>query len=276
MSYALDLTATLPANYITTESTRIGAGNWAIVPEGGAFYTKDLIVTDSVTGIELLPLIHYRVLHTVPAAVLDSGKEVCAVILITYNVPIKVTIKRRLIGGPVYSVIGSDVQAIIDAADLDGLQTTAWGQLIGKPEQLPPEVHTHYDDQVYGLETVTYLLSKIEQGITTGDNALFGSVMQYISRQYAAANLRITNEFNTANALITTAINNVKFEPNQVVIFTDNSNPQTVFGYGPWERLPDGAIFMTNVAAQVGTIGKISFGEDYTGVRYAAWRYTGT
>ncbi len=64
-------------------------------------------------------------------------------------------------------------------------------------------------------------------------------------------------------------------QKNQVVFFTDNSNPRDVFKYGRWERLPDGLVMMTANNALVGTKKKMGEGTDYIGTYFAAWKYLG-
>jgi hypothetical protein len=273
VAYDLDLTASLPANYVTSIYRRTAAGPWAIVLDGGAFYTKDLIVTDLFDGGEMTPIVQYRALHAISAAIIESGgKEVCGFILITDNSVSQVSIRRRIVGGPNYSTIGSDIQKIIDDNDLNSLDSSAWSQVINPPEQYPPEVHTHYKEDIYGFETATYILEKIKEAITLGDAALYGMIYQYIDRKFSTMQNNATDKLNALEQTIQAIADKPKFEANQIVFFTDATNPATLWG-GTWERIPDGLVMMTSDNSLIGTRKKIGEGPDYYGVYYAAWRY---
>ena len=272
MSYVLDLTASLATNYVETSYLRPGEGVWMLVLDGGAFYTKDLIVRNSYDGRELEPLTQYRALETVSDAVLESSKEVCAVIVITDSRVTQVTIKRRIVGGR-YQTIGSDIQTIVDQSKIDALDSTSWGQIVGRPYQLPSEQHTHYDKEAYGFESAIYVLEKIKDAVTTGDKNLFGMFYQYIDRQFVSLNKTLTDNISRLNTEVEKNRRAALFQPNEVVIFTDDTHPRDRYGYGVWERLPDGLLMMTSDNTKLGKKKKIGEGPDYWGQYYAAWRF---
>lgn len=273
MAYVLDLTASLAANYVENTYLRPQEGVWMFAMDGGAFYTKDLIVKNSFDGRELEPLTQYRSLHTVSAAVLQSGKEVNAVIVITDNTVNQISVKRRIVGGPIYSVIGSDVQAIIDQSKIDALDSTAWGQVIGEPRQYPPEMHTHYEEDVYGFESAIFVLNKIRDAISSGDSGVFGMFYQYIDRQIVALNTKVDTELANLQDRLTELQTAGRFKPSDIVIMANNTDPHDHYGYGQWQRLPTGLFMMTGDPAKVGTIKKIGEGIDYTAQNYAAWEF---
>lgn len=273
MAYTLDLTASLAVNYVETNYNRPKEGAWIFVLAGGAFYTKDLIVKNRFNGRELEPLTQYRALHTVSEAVLESGgKEVCAILVITDPNVMQISVKRRIVGGK-YETIGSDLLNVVSEAKLSALDSTAWGQLVAKPEQFPAEIHTHYDKNVYGLETLIYVLDQIKSAITTGDKNLFGMFYQYIDRQFNSITTSNNQLIQQMQLEVDTLKNRSRFKPKEVVIFTDSSNPRDVFGYGVWRRLPDGLFMMTSNNAMLGKKKKIGEGPDYWGSYYAAWEY---
>ena len=273
-TYPLDLTANLAANYKEDIYTRPKEGVWMFVMDGGAFYTKDLVVRNQYDGRELTPLTQYRALHTVRDAVLDSGgKEVCAIIVITDSSVTQVSVKRRIVGGPEFSVIGSDILNVVTQAKLDALDSTAWGQIVGTPNQYPPEIHTHYDKDVYGLETAIAMMERISQSITTGDKALFGMFYQYIDRQFKQLTDSTTAELQRLQTEVNTNRTAGRFQPNEIVVFTDNSDPKVVFGYGKWERLPEGVFMFTSDNSKLGKRKKLGEGPDYNGYFYSAWRF---
>lgn len=275
MSYALDLSANNPANYLTVIVDRPAAGPWAFKLSGGSFYTKDLSLKNTFDKRELEPLLQFRALDFNPEASHEAGgKEVCDIILISDSNVVQVEIKYRVIGGD-YQVIGTDVDELVRSGSLDATKSTAWGQVINAPHQLPPEVHAHYVEDAYGFETATYAIEKIASAVTTGDEGLFGAIFQFIDRKFSV----LTTETQSKLDALTESVNSVKdqgkMQKNQVVFFTDNSNPRDVFKYGRWERLPDGLVMMTANNALIGTKKKMGEGTDYIGTYFAAWKYLG-
>lgn len=270
MTYELDLTASQPTNYVETVYNRPDAGEWTIVMEGGAFYTKDLIVQDTFTGVELQPLTGYAALHTVVPAVLESRKEVCAFIHIRSSVTTQVRIKRRIIGGPLYSGIGSDIAKILAEYDLDTLSATSWGQIVGRPNQLPPDVHTHYVEDIYGLETVAYQLSGIKDAIGFGDENGFGMMYQYIDRHLNALTSTMDKRISEIESKAQEIAKGLEFHVNQIIFFDDNTDPNGLYP-GIWARIPDGVIMLTANDSELGTKRRIGEGPDYVGQRFAAW-----
>lgn len=273
MAYVLDLTASLAANYVESTYTRPQEGVWIFAMAGGAFYTKDLIVRNTFNGQELEPLTQYRSLHTVSQAVLQSGKEVNAVIVITDNTVNQITVKRRIVGGPIYSVIGSDVQSVIDEAKLNALDSTTWGQVIGKPTQYPPALHTHYEEDVYGFEAAVFMLNKIKDAINYGDDGVFGMFYQYIDRQMTALNTKVDTTIATLQQEVNNLRSSGRFKQYDIVILANNVNPRDHYGYGQWRRLPTGLFMMTSDPAKLGTIKKVGEGIDYVARNYAAWEF---
>lgn len=273
MSYELDLYASAPANHIThTYDREDNLDQWVIVPDGGAFYTKDLVVIDTFTGKELTPVTQYRALHTVSEAVLESGgKEVCAILLITNPTTIQVKVTRRVIGGR-YQTIGGDVKKLVDEYGIDELNSTAWGQVIGKPDQMPPDMHTHYPEDVYGLQSVNYNLIAIKNAILMGDSNGFGMTYQYIDRLLDSLQTYVDDRFKKIDDSMNKIEKGISYGINQVVFFTDNTNPNGILE-GTWVRLPEGVV-MLGSADEVGTIKKVGEGPDYVAKRYAAWQRT--
>lgn len=272
MAYNLDLTASLAVNYVESSHVRPDEGVWMLVLEGGAFYTKDLVVRNSFDGRELEPLTQYRALETVSDAVMESKKEVCSVIVITDSRVQQVSIKRRVVGGR-YQTIGSDLTTIVDQAKINALDSTSWGHIVGRPYQLPSEAHTHYDKEIYGMETAVYLLDQIKTSITSGDKNLFGMFYQYIDRQFTGLNQTLTETFTRLEAEVEKSRQASTFQPNEIVFFTDDVHPRDRYGYGLWERLPDGLLMMTADNTKLGTRKKIGEGPDYFGTYYAGWRF---
>ena len=271
MTYVYDPLATLAVNYVKEPHTRPdGIDRWLIVPPGGAFYTKDLIVTDSFSGRELQPVTQYTVLELVTKAVDATGKEVACIILIKDAQFTKVDVKQRYVGGEYQNYVVT-AQQIIDQTKLDALNTTAWSQVVGKPLQFPPQLHDHWVDDAYGMEALQYTLQTIRSSVEAGDAAGFGMIYQYIDRIAKEAEARLTARLNEINQNLTTVKDGLKYEIGQIVAFSNNTNPNGVLP-GVWQRLPDGVLMFTTDNAQLGKVKKIGEGPDYFGKYYAAWQ----
>ena len=268
MAYALDLTASVPANYITTTHIR-GDGPWLFVPTGGAFYTKDLVVTNTLSNQQLEPQTQYRALHVNKDAIMASGKEVCCVIMILDSSINEVKIQRRVVGGP-YENVGSTLDQIITDADLDNLNSTSWGQVIGEPYQYPFDPHQHYVEDIYGLEHVIYLIDEIAKAVSTGDKNVFGMIYQYIDKQF----LVLQNDTDQKLNQLTTQLNqldaNRKWKPGVIVAMKNNTNPATAFGYGTWKKIPNTLLYGVSDDVNLGQLKKVGEGVDYlmTGIYY--------
>lgn len=274
MSYAEDLTGKLPANYLTITLNRPTSGVWLFKLPGGSFYTADLSVASTFDRKELEPLTQYRALQLEPEASRRSGKEVCDLIYIVDNNITQVTIKYHVIGGQ-FQVIGSDVDQLVLSAKLDNSTASSWGQIIDAPMQYPPEMHTHYDKDAYGMESLIYVNERIAKGITAGDGGLAGAFYQYIDRKFGKLEIDTQTKLDALEDAVDSVRDQGKMQPNQIVFFMDDSDPAVVFKYGRWERLPDGLVMMTANNALVGTKKKLGEGIDYLGVYYAAWKYLG-
>lgn len=274
MSFPLDLTGKAPTNFITRIIQRPESGVWAFKLQGGSFYTESLSVRDTFNHSELAPLTQFRVLDYNSDASYASGKEVCDIIYIVDNTVMEVIIDCQVIGGD-YQVIGGDVDALIRDANLDDGSTATWGQVVSAPERYPPELHSHYVENIYGFETASFILNKVSDGISQGDNGLFTAVNQYISRKLDKLKADTSTELANLSEIATTLVSANKFQVNQIVMFTDNSDPHIVFNYGRWKRLPDGLIMMTADNSLLGVRKKVGEGDDYMATYYAAWQYLG-
>lgn len=275
MSYALDLTASLPANYLTITLDRPASGAWAFKLPGGSFYTKNLSLKNTFNQREMEPLTQFRVLDFNPIACDHAnGKEVCDIVLVVDNTITQIEVKYRVIGGP-YQVNGTDVDKLIRDGALDASKATAWGQIIGEPHQFPPEVHTEDMENIHGFDTAIYSIERIGEAVVTGDNGLYGAFYQFIDRKFSLLEQSTQAKLDALTKSVTSIKDQGKMQVNQVVFFTDNSNPAEVFKYGRWQRLPDGLVMMTANNALVGTKKKMGEGTDYVGVYYAAWKYWG-
>lgn len=264
MSYPLDLNATLATNYETTVKQRDAVGDrWFFVLPGGVFYTKDLIVKNTLNNQQLEPNTQFRALHLNKKATIDSGgKETATIIVIIDAVVAEVEIKHRVVGGE-FETIGTDLDEIITDEDLADLSATAWGQVLGEPYQYPFDPHMHYDDEIYGLEHVIYLLNSIADGVTMGDGGAFGMFYQYIDKQIAELNQTIDGRIEQVTQRLDSIDENRKLKPGAIVIFTNNTNPAVAYQYGTWQRLNNTMLYGVTNDANLGEIKKVGEGVDY-------------
>lgn len=266
--YALDLTANLAINYIT-DVYRRGTGTWIFVPIAGAFYTKDLIVTNTINGRQLEPQTQYRALHVQKEAIELSAKEVCCVLIILDPAINEVSVKRRVVGGK-FQHVGSDLEQIITEEEINNINSSSWGQVIGNPVQYPFDPHKHYEEDIYGLEHVIYLLSETVQVIGTGDKQAFGMFYQYIDKQFTLLKAETDTKLQQMEDIVNGIESNRKWKPGVIVAMSNNTNPSVAFGYGTWRKLTNTLLYGVNLGADLGQRKKVGEGSDYlmTGIFY--------
>lgn len=272
MAYALDLTASLAANYITGNFPREDVnGNWLLIMVGGVFYTKDLVVRNAINNAELRPGVDYNVLHlNKEATMMAGGKETSTIVHITLASVTEVKVTRRVVGGK-FETIGSDIRQIITDTDLDELNSTAWGQILGAPYQYPFKNHPHWEDEVYGLGNVQQGLTFIAEAIRSGDERLFGMIYQYIDRLSQETSKRIEQELEVIKEETENIKESTQVVPGMVVFFKDAVHPKDRFKFGTWRRLPEDTFLWAVDDAKLGIRKKVGEGPDYVSTGFAGW-----
>lgn len=274
MAYALDLTATLKANQISTKHLREDANYWILRPRGGAFFTRDLKITNNVGNVLLRPLLDYRVLNLEYEAVRQSGKEVAQVIVILNTDVTNITISRRLIGGK-YEPVGSDIDQIINEDDLNALNSSTWGQIYDAPDKFPPNAHLMDLDSVFGLEQVVYQLEEIRRLIGEGSPYGYGAITQYVEAEIKRMEADTSQRLKDLEALANGITDSLRFGKNMVVITTDNVNPAVSLKYGTWRRLSDTLLHSVKNLADIGSTTRIGEGQSYLMTGVAMWELIG-
>lgn len=266
--YSLDLTATLAVNYITDTYRRV-PGTWIFVPVAGAFYTKDLIVTNTINGRQLEPQTQYRALHVQKEAIDLSAKEVCCILVILDPTVNEVSVKRRVVGGK-FQLVGTDLEQIISEEEITNINSSTWGQVIGAPVQFPYDPHKHYLEDIYGFEHVVYLLDELVGVVATGDKEAFGMFYQYIDKQFAELRSETDTKLDQLEQIVNGAEANRKWKPGVIVVMSNNTAPSTAFGYGVWRKIPNTLLYGVNLDAELGSKKKVGEGPDYlmTGVYF--------
>lgn len=200
--YNLDPTGVDPDNLVLGEIHQMEhRAVRAIAPKHGAFFAESLRITDTVTGVALVPGVQFYAaeLYAMPSG--RYGKEIDAVILIVDpNVADRITISYQALGGE-FSTSAEAIMNMINNLNIDG-RPVAWGAIVGKPDEFVPARHLHDLGDIYGFEYVVHALNRIESAILIGDVASHDSIYQYIDTANAAtaANIELLRAaFNAHN-----------------------------------------------------------------------------
>lgn len=182
--YPEDLTGSSPRNLVQNEIHKFPTRDERIfVPAGGPFYTESLRVVDNDTGKELEPITQYKAVHLQNAATLDSGKQVCCVIIIEDATIASASITYQVAGGK-YGEVVTTLQQIIDEIDWDKLKQISWGSdVYGKPDLFPASPHKHPADEFTGWMRTVRALHNIHQALIAKDTASWESVYDFIDRK---------------------------------------------------------------------------------------------
>lgn len=169
--YALDLTGTSTDNYVEAEIIDLpSTAKRAVVLTGGPFYTESIVVYDNLTGQPLTKKTQYIAAQLIENATVRTGKEVCAVLIITdQSVSPQIRVNYQVVGG-VYTLCVDALIAMVEAAAIDNRDIT-WGGIIGKPNLFPPGHHLHDLGDIYGFEYLVLALEEVRKAIIMGDTA---------------------------------------------------------------------------------------------------------
>ena len=248
---ALDLTGTSVANLITDERHDVSTRNQRIfVLNKGAFFGKGLVIRNASTNRIMEPHTAYRILHMVREAVLDSNKEVYAVILILDNSVLDVLVTYQAIGG-VYSNIASTINDKLGTV-LDGsMPIDTIGQIIDQPIQVPPEHHLQNIRDFKSMGGLVTVVEGIRKAIMLGDTNAHASIYDFIDTKFND----VKNDIDIMSDYFTSLINDAESRftrRNGSVIITDeDANPGTYMP-GTWDRLPNVFLYGTNADGQIG------------------------
>lgn len=209
----VDNTGVNPNNLIVNEPHKLQAtGKRFIVTDNGPFYTKSLRIVDMATGEPLAPRTQFTAIQLEEEATLESGKEVCSIIVIDDDkVSENVTVTYQAYGGWMsWSVTA--IREMIEALDLDN-RPIIWGQIVGKPDRYPPAPHAHPLSDIYGWHKLFPALNAIRDAILVSDQAVFDAIRAAFQLEIdklvakdnaieAAANLHYNNFNNPHNVTI--------------------------------------------------------------------------
>lgn len=186
LKYPLDLTGNNPNNLVLGEPHAMKRRNVrAVATNYGPFFTAGLKVYDA--NNPMVPLIpgdpasggQYVAAELYEEASRRSGKEVCAVIVITdTSVGDNILLDYQVVGGEFSSSV-SAIADLVTALQLDD-RPVKWADILGKPNAFAPAHHLHDIGDVYGFEYVVDALERVRSAILMGDVASHDEIYRYI------------------------------------------------------------------------------------------------
>lgn len=247
----LDKTGTSSANLIVNEKHDVSSKTKRIfVPNMGAFFGLGLVIRDASTNRILQPVTGYKVLHMVREAVLETNKEVYAVIMITDTGVLDVVISYQATGG-IYSNVASEIDALLDTY-LDGrTPSDTIGQIVGAPIQALPEHHLQNIADFQQAGAALSMLEGIRKAIMLGDTNAFGAVYEHIDNMFDESMKDLDQIKSYFELLYNQAEQRFTRRNGSVIVTDDDANPAT-YTDGKWNRLPNVFLYGTTKDSDVG------------------------
>ena len=186
--YPEDLTGLSPRNKVTNEVRTFTSHEQRIfIPSGGPFFTDNLQITDFTSGRPLEPITQYSCLHLHNEGTLDSGKQVCCIIIVKDTSISKIKITYQAIGGK-YGEVVTTIRQMMESIDWDKVGRISWGsQIYGKPEVFPAAAHRHPGGEFGDWKRFHMALNNIYQAMINKDVGAWKSVYEYMARSIEVA-----------------------------------------------------------------------------------------
>ena len=189
IKYPLDLTGINPTNLVIGEPHTMPRRKVrAIATNYGPFFTEGLKVFDQVTGLRLRAGTpeeggQYVAAEMYAEATTRTGKEVCAIIVITdESVSDTVLIDYQVLGGE-FSSTAAIIAQQVEALDLDE-RPVRWGDILGLPSAFPPAHHLHDIGDIFGFEYLVSAIERLRHAILMGDVASHDEIYRYIDNYF--------------------------------------------------------------------------------------------
>lgn len=213
LRYAEDMTGINPNNLVqgeehNTVNTRVRA----IAPLHGPFYSESVILRDAVTQQIFTRDLDYFCVEYYETPSLKSGKEVCAIILIT-NEDIatnQFTIDYQVVGGE-FSYSYDAIAELVNKV-MDDTRPVNWPNILNIPPRFQPAPHRHDAGDTFGWEYVVAQLEQIRRAILVGDSASHDEIYRYIDYRI---DVEVKGMLDAIEALLNDHIND-KGNPHQV------------------------------------------------------------
>ncbi len=216
--YALDPTGTNPDNSIQGEIKELAiALNRAIAPAYGPFFVDGLTAYDHGNGRLLQRGVDYEIVDLLQSATLKFGKEIAQVILITNSdVGSFVRLNYQALGGQ-YQNNAEGLINLYNTVMNDG-RAVDWTQVLNKPTEYTPTLHTHLLQDLYGFEPVVVALERVRNAMVLSDVPAFEALIEWVKT-------------NSGNTIITDPIvpTIIRSEEKVINVFTTNNRNGTKY-----------------------------------------------
>lgn len=197
LKYPFDYTGVDPNNLVTGEPHEMVRRKVrAVATNHGPFFTQGLKVYDALNPSKPLQPGspedggQYVAAELYAEASKRTGKEVCAIIVITdQNVSDNIVIDYQVVGGEFSSSV-SVIAELIKTLDLDD-RPVKWADVLGKPNAFTPAHHLHDLGDIYGFEYVVDALERVRQAILMGDVASHDEIYRYIDHYFNELDAKI-------------------------------------------------------------------------------------
>jgi hypothetical protein len=178
--FNLDATGTNPDNFVSGEvKTLSTSAVRAVAPAYGPFFSESLVVYDHGNGRLLVRGIDYQIVDLLQSATLKFGKEISQVVLIINTVVgSQVRLNYQVLGGQ-YQNNAEGLVNLYEAAIADS-RPVNWAQVLNKPTEYPPSLHTHLLQDIYGFEPVIVELERIKNAIVLSNVPAFEDLIDWV------------------------------------------------------------------------------------------------
>ena len=191
--YAYDPTGSNPDNLVVNEEIRLSTRELrAAVPMHGPFYVESLrvydkytmqplkrITKDSPTGDFSVPMISQE-------ATLKLGQEVADTFLIMATQPTDtILVTYQAVGGNFQRNI-QNVVNIFEAFLNDNRKVDWVTGIYGKPTHYPPGPHPTHMVDIFGFESMNFMLERIYQAILLGNTPAYEMILDALNKNKAS------------------------------------------------------------------------------------------
>lgn len=183
IKYPFDPTGVSTDNLVQGEEHTLPQGEYrAIALDYGPFYTQGLVVRDVASGERLTPGSQFKAIELVEEAVIQTGLEACAILVVTDpDVSDSISADYQVVGGQ-FSTSVDAIRQLIENLDLDN-RSIEWAMILDKPAAYPPTGHLHSINDVYGWQYVVDAIRMVKDAILTGDRASHEELFIYIDEK---------------------------------------------------------------------------------------------
>lgn len=198
LKYPLDYTGESTANKVVDEPKVLnGSKNRIFIMTYGAFFRKSLVVKDAASNRVLTPDVDFFATELYELPTKRSGKQVCCLaVVVDPTCGPNILVSAQMLGGE-YSYSYDAIVQLVEALKLDE-RPADWPNIINKPlNGYPAAPHLHDAGDLYGFEYVTAGLERIAQAIALGSSAGEIRIFDYVDKEIAKVNARITALLNT-------------------------------------------------------------------------------